>query len=374
VATAGLILERDAARAEAWRLPVQIPELDGIRGIAILLVMICHSGMWLPDSTLLHVLRQGKMGVDLFFVLSGFLITRILLDARGQAHARRNFYIRRGLRIWPLYFAYLTLAFVVFRRILPPHFSPWAHLLFVQNLFYFSGMGPFLDPAWSLAVEEQFYLVWPWLAFSLRRETLLRICAAVLMLSPVLRCVLNLRGADYNFIYNHTLCRLDGIALGSAIACWVGETGFDPSRLRGFARWAVPVGTAGYVLCNLTEPAFRFAIEVRYSFTALAFGGVVCLALYLEGAAGGFARVLRTKPLTYLGRISFALYLFNFPIYTIMHGNYANRVFSGLDLTSFATTLLRFAVENAVLLVAASCSWVLFESQVLRLKGKLAPR
>jgi peptidoglycan/LPS O-acetylase OafA/YrhL len=84
--------------------------------------------------------------------------------------------------------------------------------------------------------------------------------------------------------------------------------------------------------------------------------------------------VLRTKAFTYLGRISFALYLFNFPIYTIMHGNYANQVFSGLDLTSFATTLLRFAVENAVLLAAASCSWVFFESRVLRLKGKLAPR
>jgi peptidoglycan/LPS O-acetylase OafA/YrhL len=329
--------------------------------------------MWLPDSVLLRVLRQGKAGVDLFFVLSGFLITGILLDTRGQPKARRNFYIRRGLRIWPLYFAYLTVAFVFCRRMLPPGFTPWAHALFVQNLFYYSGMGPWLDPPWSLAVEEQFYLVWPWLAFSLRRETLLKTCGAVLILSPVLRCVLRLGGADYNVIYNHTLCRLDGIAVGSAIACWVREPGFDPDRLPRFARWALPVGAGGYLLCNVAQPIFRFAIECRYSLTALTFGGIVSLTLYLHAGGTAFSRVLRFRAFTYLGRISFALYLFNFPLYTIMHGNTANRVFARIGLSSFGESVLRLVVQNVVLVTAASCSWLLFESRVLRLKAKLAP-
>jgi peptidoglycan/LPS O-acetylase OafA/YrhL len=374
MATAEVILERDEVPAQVRRLPAQIPELDGIRGLAILLVMICHSAMWLPDSPLLHGLRQGKMGVDLFFVLSGFLITGILLDTRGQPNAKRNFYIRRGLRIWPLYFAFLATTFLLFRRMIPAHISPWAHLLFVQNLFYFSGMGPFLDPPWSLAVEEQFYLVWPWVAMSVRRETLLKICCAVLMLSPLFRCLCKASGADYAFIYNHTLCRLDCIGIGAAIAAWVRDPEFSGAQLRRFPAWAVPIGIAGYALCNLVQEQFLFAIELRYSFTALAFGGVLALALYSQGSSSIFASTLRHSALRGLGRVSFALYLFNYPIYTIMHGNMANRLFARVPLPSFGVNAMRFISENMLLLAAASCSWVLFESRLLRWKTKFAPR
>ena len=371
MATAELIVERELASAQPWRLPARIPELDGVRGFAMFLMLICHSSMWLPPSPWRSVLIETKLAIDLFFILSGFLITGILLDTRNDTNAIRNFYIRRGLRIWPLYFAFLLVAFVPLRRMVPPHLSAWVYLLFAQNFFYVANTGPLLDPTWSLGVEEQFYLAWPWIAMRVRRDTLLKICCAVLGLSPVVRCVFRLGGADPTFIYANTLCRMDGIAMGGAIAAWMRAEWFDAAALRRFAWIAGSVGVLGTGFCFASADRLRFAEELRGSFVTVGFGGAFSFALLLQGGETFVARTLRSFTFTGLGRISFALYLFNLPIYTAMHGHTAARLLSSLPAGMEGPT--RLIVGNALLLLAAICSWNLYESPMLRLKSRWAP-
>jgi peptidoglycan/LPS O-acetylase OafA/YrhL len=371
MATAELILER-APEVRVWALAKQIPELDGVRGMAILLVMACHLAIWMPVSAARSVLDQGKIGVDLFFVLSGFLITGILLDTRERPRALRNFYVRRGLRIWPLYFASLAVAFVALRWMLPPQFSKLVYLLFLQNFFYFLDTGPVLAPLWSLAVEEQFYLVWPWIALRAKRGTVPKICCAVLALSPMIRCACRMAGASPDFIYANTLCRLDGIAIGGMIAAWVRGEEFEPTSLLRFARIALPVGILGTAACYALDGRIGFATEFRYSFVTLAFGAIVAAVLFLQGTDSALARAFRSPVLAGLGRISFAVYLFNLPVYTLLQGNHARRLLAALPAPISALAFVVFA--NGILIGLAICSWKFFEAPILKLKERLAPR
>src|SRR4051812_8053988 len=184
------------------QLRPHFPGLDGLRGLAILMVMILHFGgtteqgmsglnLWFSRIT-----GAGWCGVDLFFVLSGFLITGILYDAKGTPGGLRNFYARRVLRIFPLYYATLIVLFVIL-PLLAPGPNPgldkvalhqgwlWLYLsnfaaVFIGDHTFAAGLvqaGHF----WSLAIEEQFYLVWPLIVLTLRRETLINICVAVIV-------------------------------------------------------------------------------------------------------------------------------------------------------------------------------------------------
>ena len=369
MATVELVREHAEVAERAWALPAQIPELDGIRGLAILLVLACHSTMWLPASGFRDICEQGKVGVDLFFVLSGFLITGILLDSRKQAGALPTFYIRRALRIWPLYFSYLTISFLMFGRMMPVHFSRWAYVLFAQNFFYWISMGPFLDPTWSLAVEEQFYVVWPWIALRVRRERVLKICCAVLGMAPVIRLAFRLAGAGPAFIYGNTLCRLDGIAMGGMLAAWVRDARFEVAGLKRLARVGLVAGIVGVGGCCAGMP---FGLELRYSFVTLAFAGVFAFTLLTQGTESPLARMLRSSALTGLGRISFALYLFNLPIYGMVHGHAAGRVVA--ELPYAIAEFIRTAAATSLLWASATLSWRMFESRLLRLKDRWAPQ
>ena len=369
MATAELIVEREEPVAQVWSLPSRIPELDGVRGIAILLVMICHSAISLPSPGMRAALDEAKMGVDLFFVLSGFLITGILLDMQRDPRALRSFYIRRGLRIWPLYFGFLLAAFTIGSVMNRAHVMPWAYLLFVQNFVYIVHTGPLLDPTWSLAVEEQFYVVWPWIALRAGAKWVLRICVGVFILALVIRCTTN-QGPSY--MYVNTFCRMDGIALGGAIAAWVRTANFRERQLMRFADAAMLIGLAGMALCYAAAGAFVYATQFRYSFTALAFGGLLARALYLQSTNAMTARVLRSSWLTGLGRISFALYMFNLPMYTLMHSHLADHLFRHVPST--LTVASRIVLGNVLVLVAAAMSWKFFEGPILKLKSRLAPR
>lgn len=372
MATAELILERPRASVQAWTLPAQIPELEGVRGLAILLVLICHAAMWLPGSTLRSVLIEGRVGVDLFFVLSGFLITGILLDTKGDRHALRNFYIRRGLRIWPLYFSFLLVAFIALRKMMPSGLAPWVYVLFAQNFVYWANTGPVLDPTWSLAVEEQFYLVWPWVALRVRRETVLKVCCTVFALAPLIRLAFRIGGASDSCIYANTLCRPDGIAIGGMLAAWVRSEGFEIEQLRRFSRFALPLGVTGTGTCYALGSKVVFAADICHSFIALAFGGLLAWSLSRLGEPTLVTSLLRGFTLTRLGRISFALYLLNLPIYTLVHGHFADRFF--LRIPGPASEIFRMIAATAIMLMAAAMSWQFFESRVLRLKSRLAPR
>src|SRR5579864_5742100 len=152
--------------------PKFIPQLDGLRAFAILPVLLTHSWYYAPDVPISWLGPQGWIGVDLFFVLSGFLITRILLESKDMPRYYLNFYARRGLRVWPVYYLLLFFVFVISAH-LPPHWNRYfPRTLFPARFFVFYLQNTFLDlptipfalaVTWSLATEEQFYLVWPFL-------------------------------------------------------------------------------------------------------------------------------------------------------------------------------------------------------------------
>src|SRR5437016_9637568 len=171
-----------------------------------------------PSLYLQQVFANGWMGVALFFVLSGFLITGILLDTKHSRGYFTNFYAMRCLRIWPLYYSVIVLMFVVVPALRPSEAqaifdrsSPWwAYPLFLQNMLVPSPTMAtgLLAVTWSLAIEEQFYLVWPWVVRYCSTAQLGRLAVAVIVLSPVLRYWLDRRGVD---LHHNTFCRLDAL-------------------------------------------------------------------------------------------------------------------------------------------------------------------
>src|SRR5215471_6016982 len=151
-------------------MQTRLPQLDGLRGVAIILVILHNQSLKYPSLHLEHLFANGWMGVDLFFVLSGFLITGILVDTKHSEGYLKNFYARRCLRIWPLYYSLLFFMFIVVPFVHPlvgqtifDRSSPcWAYPLFLQNFLVPPPAAGVLSFTWSLAIEEQFYLVWPW--------------------------------------------------------------------------------------------------------------------------------------------------------------------------------------------------------------------
>jgi peptidoglycan/LPS O-acetylase OafA/YrhL len=249
------------------------------------------------------------MGVDLFFVLSGFLITGILLDTKPSEHYFRNFYARRGLRIWPLYYTVLLFMFVVLPLLRPQDsaelfgrsFPWWSYPLFLQNFLVNApelAVGP-LGVSWSLAVEELFYLVWPFFVRYLPVQRLQILAWVVLLGSPGLRLDFLAR---HWIIYSNPFCRLDGLMAGALLAILVRKYGFSSERLRKPA-WiafliAVPlaIATAAYGIMWLT-----------FSMAAIASAAFVYLGLFEANA--WFRALLTNRFLIYTGTISYALYL-----------------------------------------------------------------
>jgi len=211
-------------------------QLDAVRGLAVLLVLLHNTDIY-PSLHLHLISANGWIGVDLFFVLSGFLITGILLDTKQSAGYFTNFYARRCLRIWPLYYSLLLFMFVIVPILRPSdghavfeaRSSPWwAFPVFLQNfLIPIPTMATgALGVTWSLAVEEQFYLVWPVVVKFCSQAQLRKIAIAVICISPALRYYLALHQVN---IYSNTFCRLDGLMAGALLALVIRSVSFSPS-------------------------------------------------------------------------------------------------------------------------------------------------
>ncbi len=243
------------------KLGGHVPALDGVRGLAILMVLVLHFvGNMIPTNRIEHVIvgvtNYGSYGVDLFFILSGFLITGILFDARNEPNYFRNFYMRRILRIFPLFYGVLVLVFIVAPLI--PIFQgksldylldrqAWAWLYGVNIYIAIQGDWSFsyLEHLWSLCVEEHFYFVWPLVVLLLARwpRTLIAVSLAIALGAMLARVTGSLMGLSWWTTYVLTPFRLDGLALGAFLAVMMRQSGGPeaagarPAPRRGRGRW-----------------------------------------------------------------------------------------------------------------------------------------
>src|SRR5271170_5597809 len=286
----------------------KIPQLDAVRGIAVLLVLLHNTDVY-PALHLSFISANGWMGVDLFFVLSGLLITGILLDTKQAPGYFKNFYVRRCLRIWPLYYSLLFFMFVIIRFLSQSEFqavvrtsSPWwAFPLFLQNFLLpisTHAAGP-LGVTWSVAVEEQFYLVWPLVVRFCSFAQLRRLAIAEICISPSLRYYLSLHHVD---LYTNIFCRLDALMAGALLALLIRTDDFVPSKLLKRA-WILLLIAAP--LAFLTEALH--ARWIVFSFTALASAAFVFVSMFSERK--WLKTIMTNRFLVYTGTISYGLYL-----------------------------------------------------------------
>ena len=365
-----------------------LPALDGLRGLAILLVLLHHffHPFFSPhalDAWLIRITRGGWCGVDLFFVLSGFLITGILLDAKRKRHYFRNFYVRRVLRIFPLYFAVLALYFVVFPLLPDPKFGAyvagsvddqawfWTYMTnfrLAERLQWYPNVVP--NVYWSLAVEEQFYLVWPFVVLVLRRAALARVCLLLLAGAFLLRVGMTLSGADPIATLVLTPARIDTLAAGAFLACLVRARG-GLRAVRLPVRPLLAASGAGLAAIFLLDGGLRAAADVTrtigFSLFAVFFASLLLSVLFAP--EGSRRRRFFTQPaLRTLGKYSYALYLLHGPI-----GSFLTDVVRPYEFPRvFGSMLPGMAVYTAaclaVSLAAAILSWNLLERHFLRLK------
>jgi peptidoglycan/LPS O-acetylase OafA/YrhL len=286
-----------------------MPELDSVRGLAILLVLIYH-GLVPPlhgqlssfDNRLVSLAGYGWIGVNLFFVLSGFLITGILLDKRNQPGYFRSFYLRRALRILPALSATLLV-------LLAAGWISWRFL--ALGILFLANCGPLLGvplqygPLWSLAVEEHFYLLWPWIVRRCSAQRLMLLLAAICVVTPLLRGAnFILAGRPANLVQLYTWFNLDGLAMGAMLAVWLREPGFRRAQL---ARIALPLLAGGAVAFVLILP--HPLITAGFLATALNVGSAGLLSCALLAGTNRWAFLVNGPVLRFLGYISYGLYL-----------------------------------------------------------------
>lgn len=359
--------------------PARVPELDGIRGIAILMVLLTHvfSYSMLPrqwsglPKLVMQATVPGWLGVDLFFVLSGFLITGILLDSRGDAHYFRNFYARRALRILPLYLVVLTLLAVFYRGSGP--FVLLGLLMSVNlasllHIAVVSGGGAL----WSLAVEEHFYLVWPWLIRFARPLVVFVASAVICLLEPIVRALARSAVED---VYLYSWFRFDGLAWGAMLAVFVRWNGGSHARaLRvagGLLLAAMAIGILGTPY-GILHRGNRLGAALQFSLGEMAFAGGILAVLTLAGSP--ITAVFRSFPLTLSGDLSYCLYVMHLIVIDLFDLVCARFLDLDAALGRFSFILVRAVATMALCYGVAMISARYFEKPILGLKRYFAPK
>jgi len=292
--------------------PAHDPLLDGVRGVAVLAVVLFHSSVIpvqkLADKILHGAALSGWAGVDLFFVLSGFLITRILIQTKDSPGFFLNFYMRRILRIFPLYYLFLFLAFYVFPQVVSFGFTYWTFLsnILIGRLGHFQS--PVLDITWSLAVEEQFYLLWPLVVWIFKKENLPKIAVAFFLVGLASRVGLFWLGASPIKNYVLLLCRVDSLAAGAWLACRL-----DVLRPEFFKKmFYLMLGVVGCVFAwdvGLDSPLMR-----TLGFSANALLATALIGCSCKKEIPVLNSVFGNRFLQVCGKYSFGMYLFHVPV------------------------------------------------------------
>jgi len=364
---------------------LRVPILDGVRGVAIVLVMLHHFGYGATATTfvgglLVALCGHGDLGVDLFFVLSGFLITRILLRTRLDAHYFRNFYARRSLRIFPIYYAYLIFYFGFVTRFThldearareASSYQAWIWLYATNILICLRGgyLVASVNHFWSLAVEEHFYLVWPALVRYFGKRRMIMVCGAAFVVAIACRSVIVWQDWSPYAAHVFTLCRVDALAAGALLAI------FEQTRPTGWmvrgARLTFWTVLALIVVRNFVFPVqgvwFTASGVVEDSAWALIFASAIAMAVW-GPRSNPLSRLCGMRPLRWLGTYAYGLYVFHHPIRIFLQRLIPFEKL-GMLVHSYALGLLLHGlIAGVASLAIALLSYHLFEKHLLRLK------
>ncbi len=355
-----------------------MPQLDALRFFAVVAVVVAHNWQPAPLPWIFERLHFGGLGVRLFFVLSGFLITGILLRAaratetrRQRLHAMRQFYARRFLRIFPLYYLVLILCLIF---AVEPARELWGWLFtYMTNVYTWreAEFIPNLGHFWTLAVEEQFYLAWPLVVLLQPRRRLLPVLAALISSALAYRYFASYRypvdiatgqSATGTLIFGV----IDCLALGGLLALC---TDINADRLQTWIRrfltgLALPLGLA----CSLAAMALAHYFpgsHIAFTFGPLGEGLVCCWLIghVSHGLRGASGRLLEYPPLVYLGKITYGIYVFHLLVPVVFEA-----IAGAAGLTYENKGFLNFVASGAVTIAVASLSWHVFESPLNQLK------
>jgi peptidoglycan/LPS O-acetylase OafA/YrhL len=367
----------------------RVPELDGLRGIAILSVILFHytagEGALAPRTVAHYVQRalmMGWIGVDLFFVLSGFLIGGILLDVRESKNYFKTFYLRRAFRIFPIYYLWITLyvlLVLVAARWLQAHsfsnrpitidWNVYAHYLFLQNIVPLSlaGIaGGWFGPLWSLAIEEQFYLFAPMLVrFIPSTRKLASWLIALICLAPLLRVAAITALPNLVMAASFLMpCRADSLALGMLLALgW---------RRPAIRRWfeantrtlylaLIPLSLGLAALWYWAPSSIDYTTRsLGYTWIAVFCG--VLLVLAISAPQGPLARVTRVASLREIGRVSYCMYIVHLTVALALHAILLHSIPRTSNWPAVGVTLLSVFSTYVV----AWVSWKVLEGPMLK--------
>jgi peptidoglycan/LPS O-acetylase OafA/YrhL len=372
-------------------LASHMPALDGLRGLAILLVIVHMLGALdvttgLYGRALSYVMTVGWIGVQLFFVLSGFLITGILLDTARATNYLSGFFARRVLRIFPLYYVTLVAAFVILplAGIVPPalehdrHHQIWLWIYLSNWVKPFAAASAMFPHFWSLAVEEQFYLVWPFFIRAVSPRRCIQVCGVVMVGAIVARDFWwEPHGDIFGATYAFTVCRMDALAAGAAAAAALRIPSLRARIVahRGaLAAASLGVLVAGALVTHKYSLEQRFEVCAGYTFLAIGFALIVLAAAAADTTgARGWASLLRAAPLRSIGKYSYGMYVFHKLLHDylgriLLEKLSLDRVHSPRDATLYLALGLTLTFGLAVL------SYQLFERRFLRMKDRFEPR
>jgi len=349
-----------------------IPELDGLRGIAYLLILLYHFFIFIPGA------EFGWIGVEIFFCLSGYLITNILLKSRTRQNWYFYFYLRRILRIFPLYFFFLLLLLIVGYFFSP---GPYLHFFLKYKLFYFlylqnwlyvflqTDPTTFLNHFWTLAVEEQYYLLWPLILLTIKKEIRLLyfLLGAMVSIIGLRTYFLAYPVFNLNWPTLFTYTRIDGLILGSALALLHHYTISGGSRKIKLLFAGLLVFQA---LCLLylyfntpAKPDYKAACG--YFLTAAGFSGLIQLVLRKKVKA--INRLLSNSFLLFTGRISYGLYIFHWPVYVLLNPPLVT-YFRAIALPQTPVLLISALICVAISYLLGYISYTYFEKRFIALK------
>ncbi len=370
-----------------------VPALDGLRGVAILLVLMIHF-ICLTDGTpktaldglALKVAASGWAGVNLFFLLSGFLITGILYDAKDSPRRAATFYARRSLRIFPLYYGVLLLWFLVLRKTVhipgvsmhwPPGRQLWAWLYAVNWGAVVEGR-PFepLGHFWSLAIEEHFYLVWPFMIWRLSRRGAMAACLVCIVTAVVFRCGLLAAGVVPGAVWQLDPSHLDSLALGGLIALAVRGPG-GSARLVRPAKYVLLVAAlalAGVVGWRGALSHADSAFQACGMPLLVAFFGAGLVLVAHAPRASVIGRVFTSPVLCLFGKYSYGLYVWHgLLFYHFARWFPASAYQAALGGSFLTAVLVHAALATLASLAVAVASYHLFEKHFLKLKPSSRP-